>query len=150
MVRRYADDVNFYVSKQLKDRLRIVQRMVRDHYGDVAEELSRSLRDSVTNAQKAAQASAADREKRLAEVRRALAELDELRHRSGSSSLSTGRAVHPGPSNRRAVTSSARAPGPAPRPRPAPQGAPAPAPPSRPDPMRPSGPRRRPTRHRGC
>ena len=78
MVRRYADDVNFYVSKQLKDRLRVVQRMVRDHYGDVAEELSRSLRDSVANAQKAAAASATDREKRLTVVRQALADLDAL------------------------------------------------------------------------
>ncbi len=78
MIRRYADDVNFYVSKQLKDRLRVVQRLVRDHYGDVAEELSRSLRDSVTTAQNAATASTTDRERRLGEVRRALAELDEL------------------------------------------------------------------------
>jgi hypothetical protein len=78
LVRKYADDVLFYVSKQLKDRLRIVQRAVRDHYNDVAEELSNSLTDSVTNAQKAAQASVAERTARLVEVRKSLAQLDEL------------------------------------------------------------------------
>jgi len=36
LVRKYSDEVIFYVSKQLKDRLRIVQRAVRDHYNDVA------------------------------------------------------------------------------------------------------------------
>jgi len=120
MVRRYGDDVNFYVAKQLKDRLRVVQRMVRDHYGDVAEELSRSLRDSVTNAQKAAAASATDREKRLTEVRRALAELDELtkaahqlpRQGPGSS------APRNGPANGRPAAPPTT---PHPAPRPAPQ-----------------------------
>jgi GTPase SAR1 family protein len=78
LVRKYADDVIFYVSKQLKDRLRIVQRAVRDHYNDVAEELSNSLSDSVTSAQKAAQAGVAERTTRLAEVKRSLAQLDEV------------------------------------------------------------------------
>ena len=78
LVRKYADDVIFYVSKQLKDRLRIVQRAVRDHYNDVAEELSTSLGSSVTNAQKAAQASVAERTARLAEVKRSLGQLDEV------------------------------------------------------------------------
>jgi hypothetical protein len=78
LVRKYSDDVIFYVSKQLKDRLRIVQRAVRDHYNDVAEELSTSLQDSVNNAQKAAQASTAERAARLVEVRKSLAQLDEI------------------------------------------------------------------------
>ena len=78
LVRKYSDDVIFYVAKQLKDRLRIVQRAVRDHYNDVAEELSTSLQASVTNAQKAAQASTAERVARLAEVQKSLAQLDEL------------------------------------------------------------------------
>jgi hypothetical protein len=78
LVRKYSDDVIFYVAKQLKDRLRIVQRAVRDHYNDVAEELSTSLQASVTNAQKAAQASTAERVARLAQVQTSLAQLDEL------------------------------------------------------------------------
>ena len=78
LVKKYSDDVVFYVSKQLKDRMRIVQRAVRDHYSDVAEELSTSLRESVANAQKAASANAAERAARLAEVRQSLGQLDEL------------------------------------------------------------------------
>ena len=78
LVRRYSDDVMFYVSKQLKDRLRVVQRAVRDHYNDVAEELSRSLMESVASAQKAAQSSTAERSARLGEVTKSLAQLDDL------------------------------------------------------------------------
>ena len=78
LVKKYSDDVVFYVSKQLKDRMRIVQRAVRDHYSDVAEELSTSLKESVANAQKAASANAAERAARLAEVKKTLGQLDEV------------------------------------------------------------------------
>ncbi len=78
LVRRYSDDVMFYVSKQLKDRLRVVQRAVRDHYNDVAEELSRSLQESVNSAQNAAQSSTAERSARLGEVTKSIAMLDDL------------------------------------------------------------------------
>ena len=79
LVKKYSDDVVFYVSKQLKDRMRVVQRAVRDHYSDVAEELSVSLKESVANAQKAASANAAERAARLADVSQLLGRLDELR-----------------------------------------------------------------------
>jgi hypothetical protein len=78
MVRKYADEVIFYVAKQLRDRLRVVQRTVRDHYTEVAEELSVSLRASVATAQAAAAKSTAERTARLAEVRNEIARLDEL------------------------------------------------------------------------
>ena len=89
LVRKYSDDVIFYVSKQLKDRLRIVQRAVRDHYTDVAEELSTSLRESVDHAQKAAQASTAERAARLLEVKKSLEQLDEISAASGRLSAGT-------------------------------------------------------------
>ena len=95
LVRKYSDDVIFYVSKQLKDRLRIVQRAVRDHYNDVAEELSTSLRDSVDHAQKAAQASTAERAARLLEVKKSLAQLDEISTASGRLSAGTPAAQPP-------------------------------------------------------
>jgi hypothetical protein len=78
LIRRYSDDVIFYVSKQLRDRLRVVQRAVRDHYNDVAEELSRSLAESVASAQKAAQSSTTERTTRLSEVTKSLSQLDDL------------------------------------------------------------------------
>ena len=54
LVRRQLDDVVFQVGKQLKDRLRMVQRSTRDHFTEIAEEHHRSLSDSVSAAQKAA------------------------------------------------------------------------------------------------
>jgi hypothetical protein len=89
LVRKYSDDVIFYVSKQLKDRLRIVQRAVRDHYNDVAEELSHSLRESVNNAQKAAQTGTAERTARLVEVKKSLAQLGEITTAAGQLSAGT-------------------------------------------------------------
>ena len=48
LVRRYIDEVVFQVGKQLKDRLRLVQRSARDHFGSMAEELHRSLSEALT------------------------------------------------------------------------------------------------------
>ena len=77
-VRRQLDDVVFQLSKDAKDRLRLVQRTTRDHFADLAEELHRSLQDSVAAAQKAAKVEASQRERRLAEVRATLAQVEEL------------------------------------------------------------------------
>jgi len=112
LVRKYSDEVIFYVSKQLKDRLRIVQRAVRDHYNDVAEELSTSLRDSVNNAQKAAHASTEERVARLSEVKKSLAQLDEISTAAGQLPARQRAAQRPQP---RAVAGSAANVGP-PRP----------------------------------
>ncbi len=53
LVRRYVDEVVFQVGKQLRDRLRAVQRAGRDHFGGLAEELLRSLTDAVATARSA-------------------------------------------------------------------------------------------------
>ena len=37
-IRRFADDVSFQVGKESKDRLRLVQRLLRDHFTDIAEQ----------------------------------------------------------------------------------------------------------------
>ena len=50
IVRRYIDEVTFQVGKQLKDRLRLVQRATRDHFGSLAEELHSSLADALQRA----------------------------------------------------------------------------------------------------
>jgi len=112
LVRKYSDEVIFYVSKQLKDRLRIVQRAVRDHYNDVAEELSTSLRDSVNNAQKAAHASTEERVARLSEVKKSLAQLDQISTAAGQLPAGQRAAQRPQP---RAGAGSAASVGP-PRP----------------------------------
>ncbi|WP_104117822.1 dynamin family protein [Arthrobacter sp. B1805] len=74
LVRRQIDDVIFQVGKQLKDRLRLVQRSTRDHFTEIAEEHHRSLGDSVTAAQKSAATLAVERDQRVrtmnAEIKR--------------------------------------------------------------------------------
>ncbi len=77
-VRRYLDDVQFQVSKTLRDRLRQVQRGLRDYYTLRAEELQRSLNESLTAARAAAKSSQSEREERIAVLREKLAEAERL------------------------------------------------------------------------
>jgi hypothetical protein len=79
LVRRYIDEVTFQVSKQLKDRLRLVQRAARDHFGSMADENHRSLSDAVLAAKQAAGTFTADREQRMTQLRTQVAQLEKLR-----------------------------------------------------------------------
>jgi len=81
LVRRQLDDVTFQVGKQLKDRLRLVQRTIRDHFTEIADEYHRSLSDSVAAAQKAANSYAQEKEGRIRDIRAELKKVDEL-HRA--------------------------------------------------------------------
>jgi hypothetical protein len=84
IVRRQLDDVTFHVNKQSKDRLRLVQRTLRDHFGEIAEELHRSLSDSVDAAQRAARTSAADRDQRIVELRNQLLQLENIERQTAA------------------------------------------------------------------
>lgn len=79
LVRRYIDEVTFQVSKQLKDRLRLVQRAARDHFGSMADENHRSLSDAVLAAKQAAGTFTADREQRMTQLRTQVTQLEKLR-----------------------------------------------------------------------
>ncbi|MBS1697574.1 MAG: dynamin family protein [Actinobacteria bacterium] len=79
IVRRHIDEVTFQVSKQLKDRLRLVQRISRDHFGSMAEELHRSLSEALARAKQAAAAYTADNDEHVAVLRVRLAEVERLR-----------------------------------------------------------------------
>ena len=46
-MRRYIDDVTFQVAKDSRDRLRPIQRDLRDHFTALAEQLSTSIASSV-------------------------------------------------------------------------------------------------------
>ncbi|MFP5313205.1 MAG: Isoniazid-inducible protein iniA, partial [Actinomycetes bacterium] len=81
LVRRQLDDVTFQVGKQLKDRLRLVQRTIRDHFTDIADEYHRSLSDSVAAAQKAANSYAQEKEARIRDIKSELKKVDAL-HRA--------------------------------------------------------------------
>ncbi len=79
LVRRYIDEVIFQVGKQLKDRLRLVQRTARDHFGSMAEELHRSLSDALTSAKAAAGTYTATRDDRVEALQDKIARLDRIR-----------------------------------------------------------------------
>jgi hypothetical protein len=71
-VKRYVDDVTFQVGKDSRDRLRLVQRDLRDHFTAQAEQLNRSLQESLQAAERAVKASTGERERRLPELRKEL------------------------------------------------------------------------------
>lgn len=79
LVRRHIDDVVFQVNKQLKDRLRLVQRVARDHFGGIADQLHRSLSESVLVAKQAAAADQADRDGRVKQLQAQLTRIENLR-----------------------------------------------------------------------
>lgn len=79
IVRRHIEDVVFQVGKQLKDRLRFVQRASRDHFGALAEELHRSLSDSVLAAKRAAAMYENDRDARVRQLRAQIERIQALR-----------------------------------------------------------------------
>lgn len=79
LLRRHIEDVVFQVGKQLKDRLRLIQRASRDHFGSIADELHRSLSESVLAAKSAAATYTADRDGRVKELEARLRQIDSLR-----------------------------------------------------------------------
>ncbi len=78
LVRRQVDDVVFQVGKQLKDRLRLVQRSTRDHFTEIADEHHRSLADSLAAAQKAATTYKAEKDLRIRAIKAELKRVDAL------------------------------------------------------------------------
>jgi hypothetical protein len=78
LVRRQLDDVVFQVGKQLKDRLRLVQRTTRDHFTEIAQEHHRSLSDSVAAAQKAAATYTLEKDIRIRDIKAELKRVDAL------------------------------------------------------------------------
>jgi hypothetical protein len=80
-VRRYVDDVTFQVGKDSRDMLRGVQRDLRDHFTELAEQLNRTLKDSLTTAERSVKSSQGDQQRRLGEIPQELAALEKLQER---------------------------------------------------------------------
>ncbi|TWP46288.1 Isoniazid-inducible protein iniA [Lentzea tibetensis] len=78
-LRKYIDDVTFHAGKDSRDILRAMQRDLRDHFTTLAEQLKRSLQESIQAAQKSVKASSADRSTRLEELAAELAALEKVR-----------------------------------------------------------------------
>lgn len=91
LVHRLIEDVVFQVSKQLKDRLRRVQRTIRDHFTAIADEHSRSLAESVLAAQKAAGMYSKERDARVRVLRDALHRTEGLRRALPTGGAPAGR-----------------------------------------------------------
>lgn len=79
LLRRQVDDVIFHVGKECRDRLRQVQRLLRDHFSEVATELHRSLSESIQAAQLAANTAGTHRQHRIDQLKAELARIDTLR-----------------------------------------------------------------------
>jgi len=71
-VRRFVDDVSFVVGKESRDRLKVVQRTLRDHYRGIADELSRSLNESLQSMVTAAHLEDAECDNTVHELERQL------------------------------------------------------------------------------
>ena len=80
VVRRYVDDVTFQVGKDSRDMLRGVQRDLRDHFTELADQLAHSLRESLTTAERSVSATEEERA-RLGEIEKELARLADLQAR---------------------------------------------------------------------
>ena len=78
VVRRHLDEVVFQVGKHLKDRLRTVQRTLRDLVTDTTDETARTLADAVKAAQRSAKEATADHEARIRVLRARLDRLERL------------------------------------------------------------------------
>ena len=78
-VRSFTDDVSFQVGKESRDRLRIIQRVLRDHFSSVAEQTARSISESLTATQQAAVTADADRAQRINELESRLKMVSALR-----------------------------------------------------------------------
>ena len=71
-VRRFVDDVAFVVGKESRDRLKGIQRQLRDHYREIANQTTRSLNESLQATLAAAKLEENERNTRVKELERQL------------------------------------------------------------------------------
>lgn len=71
-VRRFVDDVAFVVGKESRDRLKGIQRQLRDHYREIANQTTRSLNESLQATVAAAKMQEDERNTRVKELERQL------------------------------------------------------------------------------
>ena len=83
-VRQFVDDASFELNKEIRDELRRLQRALRDHYSQCAEELNRSVAASLAAAKSAMQAGQAERDKRLRDVQAERVRIANLRQQAGT------------------------------------------------------------------
>jgi hypothetical protein len=81
--RKYIDEVSFQVGKLSRDRLKSLQRTLRDHFKSIAEQELASLQSSMKAAQESANLEFAEREKKAAQAEQKLTMLKKCRETAG-------------------------------------------------------------------
>lgn len=69
-LRKFVDDVSFVVGKESRDRLKGIQRQLRDHYRGIANQTTRSLNESLQSTIAAARLEETERNTRVRELDR--------------------------------------------------------------------------------
>lgn len=69
-MRKFIDDVAFVVGKESRDRLKGIQRQLRDHYREIANQTTRSLNESLQATLAAARTEESERNTRVKELER--------------------------------------------------------------------------------
>jgi hypothetical protein len=77
-VQRHVDEVFIRLNKEAKDTIRRVQRVLRDHFGAVTEDLQEAIVSSLRSAKRDADQDVASREQRVRRVQQELARLADL------------------------------------------------------------------------
>lgn len=86
-VRAFTDDVSFQVGKESRDRLRTVQRVLRDHFTAVADQAARSINETLAAASTAAELAGAQRVERQQQLHAELNIVAALRSRADQLAL---------------------------------------------------------------
>jgi replication fork clamp-binding protein CrfC len=90
-MRRFVDDVSFVVTKESRDRLKGIQRQLRDHYREIANQANRSLSESLQATLAAAKLEENERGARVRELERQLNILRQVtEHAEKLSTRATG------------------------------------------------------------
>ena len=82
--RQYIDDASFAVGKELRDALKGVQRNLRDHYQVRAEEMNKSITESLAAAKSAMDSDTTQRAGRLRDVEAELGRIATLRDQAAA------------------------------------------------------------------
>jgi replication fork clamp-binding protein CrfC len=95
-MRKFVDDVSFVVGKESRDRLKGIQRQIRDHYRGIANQTTRSLNESLQAMLTAAKLEENERNIRVAELERQLNILGQVTdHATKLANPSSGASAQP-------------------------------------------------------
>jgi hypothetical protein len=90
-VRKYLDEVNFYVGKDFRDTIRYLQRHLRDNFAARAEEVQRSTAAALSAVQQAAQQDQSKRQQRVQAIDAELQRLATVKQRLTAMTPQTAR-----------------------------------------------------------